>query len=172
MGPACPPCSQRPSSSSCLMAHDALRTRKGNGVGPQGRCWHQKGQCRGYREAQALYDEVKGEGLWVPCLHLHFTITSGAGEILTPTPNPDQRLQQSLKAPETGCSQVALCFHCQGPGSIPGQGTKIPEALWCGQKKKKNERNWSLNIPFTAALRYNTCRDVVGKKESKPYFQL
>ena len=24
------------------------------------------------------------------------------------------------------------------PGSIPGQGTKIPQAMWCGQKKKKN----------------------------------
>ena len=24
-----------------------------------------------------------------------------------------------------------------GTGSIPGQGTKIPNASWCGQKKKK-----------------------------------
>ena len=30
-----------------------------------------------------------------------------------------------------------LCFHCWGPGSIPGWGTKIPQAMWCGQKKKK-----------------------------------
>ena len=28
-------------------------------------------------------------------------------------------------------------FHCQGLGSIPGQGTKIPQASQCGQKKKK-----------------------------------
>ena len=48
--------------------------------------------------------------------------------MLTPTPDPDQRLQQPLKAPEPGRS-LALRFHCQGPGSIPGQGTKIPEAL-------------------------------------------
>ena len=27
-------------------------------------------------------------------------------------------------------------FHCQGPGSIPGQGTKIPWATQCSQKKK------------------------------------
>ena len=32
---------------------------------------------------------------------------------------------------------VVRCFHCQGVGSIPGQGTKIPEDLRCGQKKKK-----------------------------------
>ena len=31
------------------------------------------------------------------------------------------------------------CFHCHGPGSIPGQGTKIPEAVWYGQKKFKNQ---------------------------------
>ena len=27
-------------------------------------------------------------------------------------------------------------FHCQGPGSIPGQGAKIPQATQCGQNKK------------------------------------
>ena len=27
-------------------------------------------------------------------------------------------------------------FHCQGPGSIPGPGTKIPQATWPGKKKK------------------------------------
>ena len=33
-----------------------------------------------------------------------------------------------------------LGFHAltaEGPGSIPGQGTKIPQAAWCGKKKKK-----------------------------------
>ena len=25
----------------------------------------------------------------------------------------------------------------EGMGLIPGQGTKIPNAMWCGQKKKK-----------------------------------
>ena len=28
-------------------------------------------------------------------------------------------------------------FHCQGLGLIPGQGTKILQAEWHGQKKKK-----------------------------------
>ena len=29
-------------------------------------------------------------------------------------------------------------FHCQGPGSIPGQRTKILQVAWRGRKKKKN----------------------------------
>ena len=28
-------------------------------------------------------------------------------------------------------------FTAESPGSIPGRGTKIPQAAWCGQKKKK-----------------------------------
>ena len=28
-------------------------------------------------------------------------------------------------------------FHAGGAGSIPGQGTKISYATWCGKKKKK-----------------------------------
>ena len=28
-------------------------------------------------------------------------------------------------------------FTAEGPGSIPGQGTKIPQAAWHGQKKKE-----------------------------------
>ena len=27
-----------------------------------------------------------------------------------------------------------------GPGSIPGQGTKIPRAMWRGKKKKKEKK--------------------------------
>ena len=30
------------------------------------------------------------------------------------------------------------CFHCHGPGSIPGQGTKIMHATQPKKKKKKN----------------------------------
>ena len=29
----------------------------------------------------------------------------------------------------------------EGPGSIPGRGTKIPQAVWHGQKKQKNNNN-------------------------------
>ena len=30
-----------------------------------------------------------------------------------------------------------LSFHCHGPGSIPGQGTEILQAMWHGQTNKK-----------------------------------
>ena len=30
-------------------------------------------------------------------------------------------------------------FHCWGPGSIPGRGTKVPEALLHGQKKRRKK---------------------------------
>ena len=34
---------------------------------------------------------------------------------------------------------IALCFHCSGLGSVPVPGTKALHAMWCGQKKKKEE---------------------------------
>ena len=30
-------------------------------------------------------------------------------------------------------------FHCRGLGSIPGQGTEIPQAVQRGQKNQKNK---------------------------------
>ena len=33
---------------------------------------------------------------------------------------------------------LGLCaFTAEGLGSVPGWGTKIPQVVWCGQKKKK-----------------------------------
>ena len=34
-------------------------------------------------------------------------------------------------------------------GSIPGGGTKIPQAMRCGQKKKENKKNKSFYFTFT-----------------------
>ena len=40
-----------------------------------------------------------------------------------------------------------LGFHCHGPGSTPSQGTEIPQATQCGQKKKgKKKVRYNLNI--------------------------
>lgn len=33
---------------------------------------------------------------------------------------------------------LGLCFHCQGVGSFPGQGIKIPQAAWSALPPKKN----------------------------------
>ena len=36
---------------------------------------------------------------------------------------------------------MGLCaFTAEGPGSIPGQGTKIPQTAQCGQKTKQNKK--------------------------------
>ena len=39
------------------------------------------------------------------------------------------------------------CFHCQGPGSIPGQENKVPQAFWAKKKffqeKNKEKLQWS-----------------------------
>ena len=38
--------------------------------------------------------------------------------------------------------QWLLCaFTNKGPGSVPGQGTMIPQATWFGKKKKKSKRH-------------------------------
>ena len=49
-----------------------------------------------------------------------------------------------------------LLYHCRGPGSIPDQGTRIPQALWCGKKKKKTAGNtaqiWA--VTFQSVVTY------------------
>ena len=40
-----------------------------------------------------------------------------------------------------------LYFQCKGVGSIPGQGTKIPHAVGCGQKGKKTVFQSHSHIP-------------------------
>ena len=52
-------------------------------------------------------------------------------------------LLANAKIPDLGNSLVFQwlglhAFTAEGPGSIPGQGTKIPQAVSRGQKKKKN----------------------------------
>ena len=39
------------------------------------------------------------------------------------------------------------CFHCHGPGSIPGWETEVPQATECGQKKKKKMMNLNFYFP-------------------------
>ena len=39
-------------------------------------------------------------------------------------------------------------FHCWGLGSVPGQGTKIPQAAQRGQKKKKNSNEYEILLIY------------------------
>ena len=39
-----------------------------------------------------------------------------------------------------GGKVVRICvLTAKGLGSIPGRGTKIPQAMWCSQKEKKKK---------------------------------
>ena len=54
---------------------------------------------------------------------------------------------QRIKGNSPVVQWLGLCtFTAKGPGSIPGWGTKIPQAMRCGQRKKKNQK---FNFPFT-----------------------
>ena len=51
---------------------------------------------------------------------------------------------------------LGLCFHCWGLGSIPGWGTKVPQAAWCSQKRNKGRnqgpvrKGWPAGGPWMA----------------------
>ena len=44
------------------------------------------------------------------------------------------------------------CFHCCDPGSVPGWGTKIPQAEQFGQKTNKQKVLWAQFGSWTASL--------------------
>ena len=52
-----------------------------------------------------------------------------------------------LRIPWTGSPVIRTQhFHCSSPGSITGQGTKILQGAWQGEKKvgQGGMKNWSL----------------------------
>ena len=44
-------------------------------------------------------------------------------------------------------------FHCRGSSSIPGRGTKIPQAVTCSQKKKRKKERKRKNKFFKRSLK-------------------
>ena len=61
---------------------------------------------------------------------------------LVPSPQEVEGLWNSLEVQQL----QPLTFTAEGLGSIPGQGTKIPQATWLGKKKKKaNGLIWKTN---------------------------
>ena len=55
-----------------------------------------------------------------------------------------------------------LCFHCQGPSSIPDQGTMIQQPVRCGQKKRMKK-----NYQRLRALRGNINTGLCGVIEER-----
>ena len=47
------------------------------------------------------------------------------------------------------------CFHCRGPGSIPGGGTKIPQASRHAKKKKKKSGIQGGSLELNSELPYD-----------------
>ena len=60
----------------------------------------------------------------------------------------------------------------KGPGSIPGRGTKIPQAVGCGQKEKKLQKKsadeWSPVMMITKELTKYSHERVIFKNLSHP----
>ena len=65
-----------------------------------------------------------------------------------------------------------LWFHHEGPGSIAGWGTKIPNATECSQKKKKTSQNMAfmLSLPLICCDGGNICILFFWKDSSPDYF--
>ena len=52
-----------------------------------------------------------------------------------------------------------LCFHCRGMGLIPGQGTKILNAVWYGWKQTNKLANVGKDVEKRENL-YDVCRNI------------
>ena len=58
-------------------------------------------------------------------------------------PDPDLLKHRSWRDFPSSPVVRTRCFHCRGLGLIPGQGTKVPQALWRSQEKKYTKhRSW------------------------------
>ena len=74
--------------------------------------------------------ECKASREWAPA--------SQAGRLLDQIVFPHQTSNKSNRSRNSlVIQQLGLCFHCQGVGSFPGQGIKIPQAAWPGAPPKK-----------------------------------
>ena len=60
------------------------------------------------------------------------------------------------------------CFHCRGHGfdSIPGQGTKIPQAMQRGQKKKKKSF-YGVSIQLPCHMSQTAGSGIFGKQKNE-----
>ena len=58
-------------------------------------------------------------------------------------------VRKSIGRELPGIQWLGLCaFTSEGAGSIPGRGTKIPQAMWCRQKKEKKINRQVLCLVF------------------------
>ena len=87
---------------------------------------------------------------WAPLIciwtkhRLHQWLTRVTKTVFWRVKHIKEKKQQQLH--ESPGNPVAQHFHCQGPGSIPGLGAKVPQVMQhCPKKKKKNPSQWISN---------------------------
>ena len=52
------------------------------------------------------------------------------------------KIESTYSKEAPGCLVVRTQnFHCHGPGAVSGWGSKIPQAMWTGQKNKNKIKN-------------------------------
>ena len=59
------------------------------------------------------------------------------------------------------------CFHCGGPGSIPGEGTKILQATQCGKNGKTNINTMTIGSETTTEKQITDSSKLSGKRRTQ-----
>ena len=64
---------------------------------------------------------------------------------------------------------LGLCTSTAGDvGSIPGRGSQIPQAFWCGQKKKKKTKKLDSWLKPSFRCAFGSVYLVVGMEAREP----
>ena len=90
-------------------------------------------------DGQEEFPHIRGQAMWPGTLPVGWpkfsSWASGQLEGCWRVASVRSTLQNFLSVQWLGC-----CFHRQGPGSVPGRGTKTPQAIWYGQKPEQNKQ--------------------------------
>ena len=84
--------------------------------------------------------------------------TRSFSPLLCPMDTSKSASQERIKGNSLVVQWLALCaFTAEGPGSIPGQGTKILQAMMTPRKKKERIKIGIPAIPATATHTHTPC---------------
>ena len=93
--------------------------------------------CLRYVYSHFMDEQIKAQRSWVP-------------ELRSQLANDSHNLSQVWEFP--GCPMVrTLHCHCWGPGSIPGQGTKIPQECSAAKIRKKKRTTYITGLSESGA---------------------
>ena len=109
-------CSSHSPSSDCLISH--VPSQLNSRPWLPGCTWSHSNLTRGRNSSETILPPPHSENLGLP-----FPLRVNSQDF------PVVEWLRLLRAPKA-----------VGPGLIPGQGTKIPQTMWCSQKKKKKPK--------------------------------